>query len=241
MFRAFFSFFLLIHTLGYFYFQWDRPHGNKTVGYASIMRQGFIYLLVSLLCLIPFWSTPLLISALILPVLYFLLSNVTFFMKQETNPKQFIRDQLIILGYITVASSLLVFMGAQMKLLFPLQVFFTKVALNPFKGLAWMGLLLLVMQPANVTIKKLVERYRPAPIGQDSDSNKAGALIGSLERIIILLLINAGQYSAIGLVLTAKSVARYNKIIEDKAFAEYYLIGSLLSTLYAISSYLIFM
>ena len=42
------------------------------------------------------------------------------------------------------------------------------------------------------------------------------------------------QFSAIGLVLTAKSVARYNKIAEDKDFAEYYLLGTLLSTVLVI-------
>ena len=39
------------------------------------------------------------------------------------------------------------------------------------------------------------------------------------------------QYSAIGFVLTAKSVARYDKIAKDEKFAEYYLLGTLTSTL----------
>ena len=38
----------------------------------------------------------------------------------------------------------------------------------------------------------------------------------------------------IGLVFTAKSIARYNKISENPAFAEYYLIGSLFSILSAL-------
>lgn len=37
------------------------------------------------------------------------------------------------------------------------------------------------------------------------------------------------QYSATGLVLTAKSIARYNKIANEKDFAEYYLLGTLIS------------
>lgn len=43
------------------------------------------------------------------------------------------------------------------------------------------------------------------------------------------ILIILGQFAAIGLVFTAKSIARYNKISESPAFAEYYLIGSLYS------------
>jgi hypothetical protein len=38
------------------------------------------------------------------------------------------------------------------------------------------------------------------------------------------------QYAAMGLVLTAKSIARYDKITKDEKFAEYYLLGTLLST-----------
>lgn len=65
-----------------------------------------------------------------------------------------------------------------------------------------------------------------------------GAIIGFLERIIIVILISVNQYSAIGFILTAKSVARYNKISEDAKFGEYYLIGTLYSTLFAIVIYL---
>lgn len=59
----------------------------------------------------------------------------------------------------------------------------------------------------------------------------AGAAIGFLERIIIGICILFGQFTSIGLVFTAKSIARYNKISENPSFAEYYLIGSLFSIL----------
>lgn len=56
-------------------------------------------------------------------------------------------------------------------------------------------------------------------------------MIGTIERIIMLFFLLIKQYSSVGLVLTAKSIARYNKISEDKEFAEYYLLGTLLSTI----------
>lgn len=62
----------------------------------------------------------------------------------------------------------------------------------------------------------------------------AGARIGLLERIIMGICILFGQFASIGLVFTAKSIARYNKISENPAFAEYYLIGSLFSILSAL-------
>ncbi len=54
-----------------------------------------------------------------------------------------------------------------------------------------------------------------------------------------MILVGAGQFAAIGFVLTAKSVARYEKL-KEQDFAEYYLLGTLLSTLNAIAVYYLF-
>ncbi len=59
-------------------------------------------------------------------------------------------------------------------------------------------------------------------------------MIGFLERLVIGACLLYGQFASIGLVFTAKSIARYNKISESPAFAEYYLIGSLVSILSAL-------
>jgi hypothetical protein len=69
--------------------------------------------------------------------------------------------------------------------------------------------------------------------GRFSDTQQAGRTIGFLERAIILTLTLSGAYTSIAFVLTAKSIARY-KELENKDFAEYYLVGTLLSTLIAI-------
>ena len=59
-------------------------------------------------------------------------------------------------------------------------------------------------------------------------------MIGTVERIIMLVFFFFSQYSALGFVLTAKSIARYDRISKDQNFAEYYLLGTLLSTLLVI-------
>jgi hypothetical protein len=63
----------------------------------------------------------------------------------------------------------------------------------------------------------------------DHEKNHAGSLIGKLERLIIVLLMLHDGYGSIGLVLTAKSMARYKKL-EEQEFAESYLVGTLSST-----------
>lgn len=67
---------------------------------------------------------------------------------------------------------------------------------------------------------------------------RSGELIGKLERVIVAALVLAGAASTIGFVLTAKSVARF-KQMEDRNFAERYLVGTLLSVCVALAAALI--
>ncbi|MCL2522762.1 MAG: DUF3307 domain-containing protein [Erysipelotrichales bacterium] len=62
---------------------------------------------------------------------------------------------------------------------------------------------------------------------------RMGSVIGMLERLVIITLGIMGLYTSIALVITAKSIARF-KQLENKDFAEKYLVGTLLSLLIAI-------
>ncbi len=65
--------------------------------------------------------------------------------------------------------------------------------------------------------------------------NAMGRVIGVLERQIVYTLILLGQWGALGLVLAAKSVARYPEM-KQRHFADYYLIGTLASLSVALAS-----
>ena len=56
----------------------------------------------------------------------------------------------------------------------------------------------------------------------------AGKYIGIIERVLICLLVYQGHYEAIGLLITGKSILRYNRSNEEVK-TEYLLIGTLLS------------
>jgi hypothetical protein len=62
----------------------------------------------------------------------------------------------------------------------------------------------------------------------EENDPRVGRVIGKLERFIISSLVLCNQLGAIGFVLAAKSIARY-KQLEDKNFAEKYLVGTLAS------------
>ncbi len=62
----------------------------------------------------------------------------------------------------------------------------------------------------------------------------AGAYIGMVERFLLTSLVASNQFGAVGFVLAAKSIARYKQLEDDPEFAEYYLIGTLTSSVIAV-------
>lgn len=60
-----------------------------------------------------------------------------------------------------------------------------------------------------------------------------GLVIGVLERALALTLVLTSQFSALGLILAAKAIVRY-QALDDRDFAEYVLIGTLTSLLIAL-------
>ena len=63
-----------------------------------------------------------------------------------------------------------------------------------------------------------------------------GATIGMLERCLVLTFVLAGNYGAIGLILAAKGLLRYPEIkdTQDQKMAEYILVGTMLSLIWAV-------
>lgn len=92
-------------------------------------------------------------------------------------------------------------------------------------------LYLLCLSPTAIFIKKvfiLFSFQNEEGLRTKDELLKSGYLIGVLERVIILTLGLNGELGAIGLVIAAKSIARF-KMLEDKVFAEKYLVGTLMS------------
>lgn len=73
------------------------------------------------------------------------------------------------------------------------------------------------------------------PDKNKKNKHDISAWIGILERILILIFILAGQFAAIGFLIAAKSIFRFNDTREDGYIkAEYFLLGTLLSFTLAI-------
>jgi hypothetical protein len=127
-------------------------------------------------------------------------------------------------------------------------LFFTRT--SPVAAVEWMRALephrekflaVLVVYCAVVFAGGYLIRYLTKPLtphqktpGDETSLRNAGMYIGWLERSLVLTAVLLRSPATVGLVLAAKSIARFPELGKSERFAEYFLIGTLLSLLAAI-------
>jgi len=97
----------------------------------------------------------------------------------------------------------------------------------------WIALtsLLFLTKPASLITKVLISRWTPESSGDDNSLERAGNIIGILERLFVFGFVVAGQWQAVGFLLAAKSIFRFGDLRAgtERKLTEYVLIGTLLS------------
>lgn len=234
MFKNLFILFLSIHIVGDFYLQTEFLATKKISAYSMVLLHCFIYLLGAVAVSLVFSGRIIMYASLLMSFLHFAIDTVKFFLtvkrKSKSEGQIFIVDQTFHLLSIGVVSIILVNYPIAMRptILGLLRV----INSDPYQPLRWLSMIALVAKPANTFIKKALIVFKPHE--EDHTIQGAGGWIGTLERTLMLIFLSMGEFGAIGWVLTAKSIARYSKINEEKHFAEYYLCGTLLSMVYVI-------
>lgn len=245
MFREYFILLLLAHTLGDFYIQTKKMAEKKEKSLKWVLIHCVCYWGMMLLVGLPIISWRILLGATVSAGLHLLIDVTKFIYISSINEKGkktqtaerniFFIDQLLH-GICLIG---IAYWGVQsigwINERGVISDFFEVVGVSGVTASWLMLALLIIHKPANIAIQKLLAIYKPeSNIEDKKEVNNAGRFIGTVERIIMLIFLSIGQYSAIGLVLTAKSIARYDKISKEKDFAEYYLLGTLISTLIVI-------
>ena len=122
---------------------------------------------------------------------------------------------------------------------------FGRLAVPTRAGLWWGRLTLLVgaywyacaggMAVVRLVLDLVPVAAQPAAggIAVSASELSRGRIIGVLERALALTLVLLGQYAALGLLVAAKALARF-RALDDRDFAEYFLIGTLASLLHAL-------
>ena len=251
---------LIAHLLGDYYFQNQKLAEKKENSYPALVIHSLIYA-VAIALAFGFVNAPWWVFALAAGM-HWVIDSVKWSLRKTFFPKiwLFLIDQLLHL--LVLIALVLVSPEAALR------PWLASFAL-PQAFWAWIALILLIVKPVNVSIDILFKRYKSAAeeetrmqeqqsvqnflTGKTADTENpskdmekrpeeaegAGAWVGALERLITVLFAAMGQYAAMGLLMAAKSMARYDKITKGPAFAEYYLIGTLFSLFFAIVSYLI--
>lgn len=224
---------LCIHVLGDFYFQTEGMAQAKKSSPKALMKHIVVYGIIG----------SVLIKVLLpaLPVKYILLfilahsaiDGIKYISGKREGCAVFVADQ--ILHLLTILGITCLAVTKVSNLIFcPWIIDFAILFEADWTNwLSWGAKILLLHKPMNILIGQILQGYKPSNASKNEEK-KAGRYIGTLERLIMVVLISLNQYSAVGLVLTAKSIARFDRISKDQSFAEYYLLGTLLSTICAI-------
>ena len=100
-------------------------------------------------------------------------------------------------------------------------------------GILIMGILF-VLHPCSVIIQKVMGKWQLSSSSstktEKQDLERAGHVIGLLERVLIFVFIIINQFAAIGLLIAAKSILRFGSVKDkERKESEYILVGTLLS------------
>ena len=112
---------------------------------------------------------------------------------------------------------------------------FPFIEMMGIKAVCFVLALMLCCKPANILIRYILGycKVKGLQTYEDHSSFKSGALIGTLERWLIIFFMCLQQYEAIGFLIAAKSILRFSETRESEK-SEYVLAGTLLSLTIAV-------
>ncbi len=223
------AYLLLGHILADFAFQSSKMVQNKHQS-RVLLRHGGIVFVTHFVVMLPLMSFEAAVGILVIAVSHLGIDRAKQRIQARTERRlwPFLADQAAHVAVIVVVAW---FLDAAAVFLWPNLA--ADAALLTTEVLAVAALVFNVHGGATIV------RFTLGEVGAEAATpDGRGFAIGVLERWLVLLLAMAGQWAAVGLVLAAKSLARFEQL-KDRDFAEYYLVGTLTSVLVAVLSALV--
>lgn len=231
---------LILHLAGDFYLQNDELAKKKSDKIRYIFLHCAYILGLSMVVFLPLWKSNILYYIIAFVASHLIIDIIKYGIgkkieNEENSGKLYVLDQLLHLISIVVVSAV---------------YNLNEVALVRWSIMWWDGnipndilryvlLVMAILKPTNISFREIFGHTKPVEKVSTEDTKNVGKLIGNMERLLVCVFLYLGQYTAIGLVFTAKSITRYNKISEKQEFAEYYLLGTLFSILVTIVLFVI--
>jgi hypothetical protein len=228
---------LSAHVISDFLVQTEYVAAEKEKSRRVLLRHAIATFATSAIILIPCWNTKLLIGLLILSVAHLLLDGGKSVLDERRRMPltTFFLDQGLHVISIVLAWWIMVNAGVLREPLFAIPDEWmergAKMAVM-IAGLVFNG------KGGTAIVRRLLDSTHqviPGAKGQESRRYTMGRTIGNLERFLAYALVLLGQWGALGLILAAKSIARFREL-ENQDFADYYLIGTLTSLSVAVAT-----
>ncbi|MFV0345337.1 MAG: DUF3307 domain-containing protein [Bacteroidales bacterium] len=213
---------LAAHLLGDFIFQSHRWAVGKK--HRAISKYHFWHALVIFVCsYLLSLDYGFFLSALILSIIHFTTDVLKSYLQAKLKGKEsfyFFIDQVIHIIFI-ILISLTYYSYGKIEFIYDIPLEYLIIAVG----------FIFCAKPANILIKNIFTSLEisvpetSTSTEENKDLPNAGKLIGTVERFLVLALILVGQYSAVGLIIAAKSILRFR----DNQKNEYVLVGTMLS------------
>lgn len=211
---------LIAHLLTDFVFQNNRLATDKnTKGFKSsfLIWHGLIAILLSWLLS---FQLNFIIGALLIGISHYIIDGCKPFLNNHKSLGRYA-------FYIDQFLHIILFIAVSLT-------FFTITDFNPVinvivakQYIVLTAGFLFILKPTNIFIKEMLSTFEIESTPQSQELEKAGRLIGILERILVVIFVLIGQFGAIGFLIAAKSILRYKDT--DLLKTEYVLIGTMLS------------
>lgn len=228
---------LLAHLAGDFLLQPSWLVRNKGRQTSALLLHGLVHYLLAWAALLAFapitagsWRNQLIV--LIYAALHIAIDRLKCALAARNSPRDswvlFSADQLVHLAVLAVATVLLARIGWSAAI--------AAFALAPETRIRVLGVgivYLAVVFGGGYFIRAVTRGLAPGASGASLQLGNAGLYIGWIERFLIITAIGMQSPALVGLILTGKSIARLPEFKEAR-FAEYFLIGTLLSMLLSV-------
>lgn len=218
---------LIAHVVGDFVLQpnsWVEAKKRKTFKSKYFYLHGAVHL-ISLIILLEFnWSYWL--SILIIVVSHLIIDLLKINLEEKMNSRLlFVLDQLLHLAVISAV------VYANTAYVLELEKIYS------IESLLLILAILTISFVSSVIMKIIMSKWNLEEDKSEDSLENAGKYIGILERLFVFGFILLNQWSAIGLLIAAKSVFRFGDLsrAKDRKLTEYILIGTLISFGIAIS------
>lgn len=225
---------LLAHGLADFVFQGERTVDAKKRGvFKDFFLHAFSVGILTFIFLLPyqglyplFFSLFVFVIHLVIDYLKCGIDKILEKAHRSYQPLTFILDQLLHIYSLLILTDMMTLIKR------PVFAVFTRQNSSVDVYLMIAVIYVFVLFGGAYFVRLLLDAF-PSTEKQEEENASKGKLIGILERALLLTLWLTGNTGGVAVVLTAKSIARF-KEFDNRNFAEYYLIGTLTSTLIAV-------